>query len=891
MNEKTLVRRVLHGDRDAFEPLVERYWPVLRAVAMARLGSAEEAEDIVQETFLQAYESLSKLRDPERIGAWLTRIAINRCKSRITRHVRERRWKEGQESLLRTPTRGTASDEMSELLHEHIMKLEERKREVLLLHYFAGESLLDLARHLDISRAAAAKRLQRARDELGARMLEELPKEPAQYSPSRRNVSATMALVMNSKGTREATVASGTAISISSALKTAAFLACAVGFAALGFVLLRQEGVDTSIPIEPPPLVHLAEEPPAPGPMVADPQSDAIETETSEIQVADEPVERVIPEQDPIESPPAGSVSGRVIDAYGQPISSAKVTAFIGTWFEEDEGLDSGRYFEASTNRSGEYRIASIPYSGEFYLSAVAYSYAHGQEGKWPTSFHLEQGESVRSADIVLNAGIMFTGRVLSPAGSPVRGAAVWATKTKTSYGGSSFRGYSTLTDSAGQFQMGFVDVISANLEVMSATSGRAVFPAVEIQDNYVAELRMTLNASLSGRAVWENGEFAGEIRFILDGEFIDPQPNANQRARFRTFASDADGRFEIPHLDPTLEYTVDVLSVKNTEALLADPAESFTLAPGEHVETLIRLKKRLPVAGLLRGTVVGAETGSPVAGVRVVAEKRVGERRLLSRGKETGPDGRFEIQPKDGIGEYLLYGTYAHDSYVERGENFHAESGISVVVSDSPVAAIELKVPEAISARIQVLDRVGDPIEGAEVRAMIDSTGEYLGTTNGEGFWIEAGISPRSERIEFTTKMEGYASSTGKTRSLGEAEDLLLEETLVIYEASGLEGTAIDEAGNPIANRSLEITYYSKLLGTKWSRVRTDFYGRFTLTEDIPSINQSVKLEFKEQDGDASVAALKAVHVKDVECFPELITNLGVLVFSPAIKYQVIRR
>ena len=69
-SDADLVKRALAGDRAAFGPLVERHRSILLRLAQRMLGDPAEAEDVAQEACLHAFLSLSRLRDPERFGAW-----------------------------------------------------------------------------------------------------------------------------------------------------------------------------------------------------------------------------------------------------------------------------------------------------------------------------------------------------------------------------------------------------------------------------------------------------------------------------------------------------------------------------------------------------------------------------------------------------------------------------------------------------------------------------------------------------------------------------------------------------------------------------------------------------------------------------------------------------
>jgi RNA polymerase sigma-70 factor, ECF subfamily len=67
------------GDREAFGGLVERYWPEMVALARTVLAGDAEAEDLVQEAFVHAWQRLGSLRNPESFPAWMRRIVVRRC--------------------------------------------------------------------------------------------------------------------------------------------------------------------------------------------------------------------------------------------------------------------------------------------------------------------------------------------------------------------------------------------------------------------------------------------------------------------------------------------------------------------------------------------------------------------------------------------------------------------------------------------------------------------------------------------------------------------------------------------------------------------------------------------------------------------------------------------
>src|SRR5207249_6374749 len=86
-----LVRRVLAGDTGAYAALVARYRDRLGRYAVHVLGDRQDAEEALQDAFVRAYRSLARCDDPERFGAWLYGILVNRCRTTGGRAARRAR--------------------------------------------------------------------------------------------------------------------------------------------------------------------------------------------------------------------------------------------------------------------------------------------------------------------------------------------------------------------------------------------------------------------------------------------------------------------------------------------------------------------------------------------------------------------------------------------------------------------------------------------------------------------------------------------------------------------------------------------------------------------------------------------------------------------------------
>ncbi len=79
MNDPEIIRSVLNGHRDDFRQLVEKYQQRVFRLVIGFVHDKEEAEDITQEVFLRAWQSLNKFRGESSFSTWLHKIAVNIC--------------------------------------------------------------------------------------------------------------------------------------------------------------------------------------------------------------------------------------------------------------------------------------------------------------------------------------------------------------------------------------------------------------------------------------------------------------------------------------------------------------------------------------------------------------------------------------------------------------------------------------------------------------------------------------------------------------------------------------------------------------------------------------------------------------------------------------------
>ena len=87
-DDLAIVRRIVAGDRPAFELLMRLYNRRLYRLSLATLRDDAEAEDALQDAYLRAYRSLSQFRGDSALSTWLSRLVLNECYGRLRRHAR-----------------------------------------------------------------------------------------------------------------------------------------------------------------------------------------------------------------------------------------------------------------------------------------------------------------------------------------------------------------------------------------------------------------------------------------------------------------------------------------------------------------------------------------------------------------------------------------------------------------------------------------------------------------------------------------------------------------------------------------------------------------------------------------------------------------------------------
>ena len=181
--ETRLVDAARTGDIKAFESLVRRYDRNVFRIAQHITQNREDAEDVVQDAFLKAYQNLGQFQGQSKFYTWLVRIAVNEALMRLRRRRPERMIsldedvKTEEDSMPRevadwspNPEQQYSQAELKEILGKTIQGLPPSFRTVFVLRDVEGLSTEETAATLDLSVPAVKSRLLRARLQLRERL-------------------------------------------------------------------------------------------------------------------------------------------------------------------------------------------------------------------------------------------------------------------------------------------------------------------------------------------------------------------------------------------------------------------------------------------------------------------------------------------------------------------------------------------------------------------------------------------------------------------------------------------------------------------------------------------------------------------------------------------------
>ena len=174
------VKRAQQGDREAFIQLFRRLEPELYSLAKSIVGWDEDCADVLQETTLKAYKSITGLRKTAYFKTWLIRILINECNQVLRMRKRTIVMAELPEHTETGSNEQHFVNSRQHDLREAVENLDESLRLVVHLFYYQDLSIKQIASVLELSEGAVRARLHRARGVL-AKQIDEIGKGRVAY--------------------------------------------------------------------------------------------------------------------------------------------------------------------------------------------------------------------------------------------------------------------------------------------------------------------------------------------------------------------------------------------------------------------------------------------------------------------------------------------------------------------------------------------------------------------------------------------------------------------------------------------------------------------------------------------------------------------------------------
>lgn len=162
---ETLIKKAQNGDKEAFTEMIMRISDDLYKIARTRISNETDIEDAIQETMIEVYKSIKRLRDPKKFKKWTIKVLINKC-NRMYR----RKYKDDisiDEYEINTLNTNNIDDKESELnFYDIIKNLTYDERIVVILYYMEDYSADEIKKILKMKKNTIYTHLHRARQKL-----------------------------------------------------------------------------------------------------------------------------------------------------------------------------------------------------------------------------------------------------------------------------------------------------------------------------------------------------------------------------------------------------------------------------------------------------------------------------------------------------------------------------------------------------------------------------------------------------------------------------------------------------------------------------------------------------------------------------------------------------
>jgi RNA polymerase sigma factor (sigma-70 family) len=792
LTDRELLARFLAGEaaEAAFEALVDRHGPMVRAVCRSMLGDPHSADDAFQATFLVLARRAGSIRRGDAVGSWLYGVAHRvaaRARSEaarrrmLARYLAERTRPEPSESE-------TPGELMPELIEE-VERLPERYRAPIVLCYLEGQSQEQAAVALGCAIRTVETRLRRGRERLRTRLVRR-GLAPAAALAAIGVESAEAATGLLGGPIPEALSESTARASVQFAASRAAGLAsAAIGLAqgvlrSLFWNRLTRAGVGLGL------CAGLA--------LTTFALSAAAQRSGKPATVAEKP---------------AATIAGRIVDDRGRPVAGAEV------WMPT-------RFFEAAaatphttTDANGNY-VLDVPESlsrTPFHeRDHVVWAYASGHRIASINAARALYGKP-DSVDLTLGPATDTSFVVLGPDGRPVAGAVVEPDLVDAPNGvtgplpAAMLRAVRATTDGTGRAMLPAID--REGFEGVKVTTdalgsqhlglrGGAAEPARRV-------IRLRPAGRVEGHVVAARPEWTRGVKVYLATNHATAPfgPGVGATEGSSEVTTDDNGRFVVPAIaEGRLELAAHL-----------DPSRPVRPRPIDHAEVRAHETATLAIflqkALRLRGAIRVKGTGEPVAGASIYVDYGWGNDVRGPEGAEQAAGGDTVVT--DAAGRFETFGLpggarmqviYLPEAFARLGDPIIERYQVPPDVESFDLPVIEVARGISISGRL--VDAEDRPIADARIFASRGRENRGVAITDRRGDFTMTGVLPGggfSYQVAAKPKDQPAAAEVVRERPL-----LLrapINDARKTAEAAGVHGTVVEDGGRPVDDAEVHLT------------------------------------------------------------------------------------
>jgi len=208
--ENEILKRIAGGEKNLYALIMRKYNQRLYRIALSIINNESEVEDLMQTTYIKAYENLGNFKFHSSFSTWITRILINECLMHLKKREQFANTEGGnffpelyQKPMVQTPLMKVINAELKTILEFSIRKLPEKYRTVFMMRELENMSVAETMECLGITETNVKVRLNRAKVILRNKLKDYVKEdEPLQFYKPRCNriVDAVMGKIKEAKG-------------------------------------------------------------------------------------------------------------------------------------------------------------------------------------------------------------------------------------------------------------------------------------------------------------------------------------------------------------------------------------------------------------------------------------------------------------------------------------------------------------------------------------------------------------------------------------------------------------------------------------------------------------------------------------------------------------------